>query len=385
MTAIEPICEIEPRGTPEIFLLTRRAAHGHLGADVRPRGDGQMPAIGKPFVRRGSLAVRIEGRTEEKGERRVDSGDCIAADPAMLVAILDAALYAQSEAPVLIEGETGVGKEILARWIHANSPRGREPWEAINCATLTGELADSELFGHEAGAFTGATRRHVGLLERAARGTVLLDELGELPSSVQAHLLRTLEAGEFRRVGGERMIPLRARILAATHRDLDEATRSQGFRADLLHRLGVLRLRIPPLRERPADIPWLARAIADTLPDAIPLTPDFLERLSRHPWPGNVRELRNVLIRAAVLGSQSVLERTPERPSSRALPPEQFNVLQKQRDQTILQELVRHRGHRGRTHQSLGIPRSTFYRWMQTHQLEVDAALMPPTTSSCGG
>jgi len=377
VSTIQPQPEISQPPSAQIFVLCRRGVQGQLGPDLRPRTRSPLPRLLRPFLRMGTLAVRIEGHIAADGSRRIDQEGCIAADPAMLGVLLDATLFAASNAPVLIEGETGVGKEVIARWIHAQSSRKKEPWEAINCATLSGQLADSELFGHEAGAFTGATRRHVGILERAGNGTVLLDELGELPSPIQAHLLRALETGEFRRVGGERMIPLRARVLAATHRNLDEAVRTREFRADLLHRLAVLRLRIPPLRERPLDLAWIAHTITRSLPEPVALTPGLLTRLSHHTWPGNIRELRNELIRGSVLGPQSILPRTSFSSPSLVSSPRPSNVLERQRDQAILRELIRQGGSRKRTHQALGIPRSTFYRWLQTHPAEVDAALVP--------
>ena len=385
MLAIESIEEDVKSSESEIFLLTRSGSQAILRADIRTRTSNERPPLRRPFVRDGRLAVRIEGAKDSRGRKRVDSNGCIAAAPEMLSVILDATLFAQSNAPVLLEGETGVGKEILARWIHENSPRHDAPWEAINCATLTRDLADSELFGHEAGAFTGASRRHVGLLERAGRGTVLLDELGELSPAVQAQLLRALETGEFRRVGGERMLPLRARILAATHRDLVGAAHTGAFRADLLHRLGVLRLRIPPLRDRLEDIPWLAKAMAETLPDPLCLSPTFTERLLHHAWPGNVRELRNVLIRAAVLGGEPTLPSSVPVMSRSEDAPAPSGRLEREGDEAILQELIRQRGHRGRTHRSLGIPRSTFYRWMQTHRRQVESALATALAPMCGG
>jgi two-component system response regulator FlrC len=205
---------------------------------------------------------------------------------------------------VLILGESGTGKELVARHLHAASGRGG-PWVAVNCAALPSELLESELFGHERGAFTGATDRRAGRFELAHRGTLLLDEISELPLGLQAKLLRVLQEREVDRVGGQRPVPVDVRILASSNRDLVEMVRQGHFRSDLYFRLDVFPLRIPPLRERPEDLAPLAAALVEdasrALGRAVPsLSPAALEALRRHPFPGNVRELRNLLERAVV-------------------------------------------------------------------------------------
>ena len=213
---------------------------------------------------------------------------------------------AQSNAPVLLQGETGTGKELFARMVHDHSPRAQGPYVAINCAAVPAALLESELFGHEKGAFTGASKRHRGLFELASGGTLFLDEIGDMPLELQAKLLRVLESGTLRRVGAESEVQVDVRVVAATHRDLNAAVASGGFRQDLFYRLHVLCVDIPPLRARPGDAVVLAEHFARTLGPRygnkdVAFTPAALAALATAPWPGNVRELRNVIERALVL------------------------------------------------------------------------------------
>ncbi len=220
---------------------------------------------------------------------------------------------APTTATVLIRGESGVGKELVARAIHTASPRRDGPLICLNCAALAPSLLESELFGHEKGAFTGATDRKVGKFEAADGGTLLLDEIGEMSPDLQAKFLRILEGQPFERLGGNRSIKTDVRVIAATNRDLEEAVRAKEFRSDLYFRLRVIEVEVPALRQRLEDLPLLVehfiqllRHHADRRIDGI--TPQALELLSRHTWPGNVRELRNVIERAMVLGSSNVLD-----------------------------------------------------------------------------
>jgi transcriptional regulator with GAF, ATPase, and Fis domain len=221
-------------------------------------------------------------------------------------------LVAREDVTVLLRGETGTGKEVVARRIHALSRRARRPMIVVNCAALPETLAESALFGHERGAFTGALARHVGLFERADGGTLLLDEVGELTAPMQARLLRVLERGDIERVGGSAPIRVDVRVIAATHRDLEARVVSGHFRQDLLYRLAVVPLVIAPLRQRPEDLDELVQAITVSLAArmgrAVPsIAAIDRARLARWPWPGNVRELRNVLERALVLTRGDVL------------------------------------------------------------------------------
>jgi DNA-binding NtrC family response regulator len=216
--------------------------------------------------------------------------------------------YAVTDLPVLITGETGVGKEVTARLLHETSSRVSMPFIAVNCAAIPGELLESELFGHEKGAFTSAQGQHLGYAERAGGGTLFLDEIGDMPAAMQAKLLRLIEDRHFFRIGGERPVPFRARIVSATHRDLGGGHPAHGFRGDLYFRLAVLPVSLKPLRERPEDIPWLmdrllAEACARQDRKARGFSTIAEETALAYSWPGNVREMKNRIERAVALGS----------------------------------------------------------------------------------
>jgi Nif-specific regulatory protein len=229
------------------------------------------------------------------------------------------ARVAPTESTVLITGESGTGKELVAHAIHSNSPRADRPFVAINCAAITETLLESELFGYERGAFTGAVAQKKGRLETAEGGSVFLDEIGELSPALQAKLLRVLQERAFERVGGTRRVAVDFRLIAATNRNLEEAIAQAAFRRDLYYRLNVVALIIPPLRERTGDIPLLAqyfirRHAARVKRRVNGITPAALACLSNYDWPGNVRELENAIERAVVLGStdQILLEDLPD-------------------------------------------------------------------------
>lgn len=223
-------------------------------------------------------------------------------------------LVAPGGSRVLIQGESGTGKELVASWIHRLSPRAEAPLVAVNCAAIPSELIESELFGHERGAFTGAVSRRIGRFESAGAGTLFLDEVGELSPDAQAKLLRALQEQRFHRVGGDRPVRFHARVLSATNQPLVRRVREGRFRLDLYHRIAVVVLDVPPLRARTEDIPELARSLLEQLGRkdlslaGRRLTPPAIRALQAHPWPGNVRELQNVLERAAVFATGGVLE-----------------------------------------------------------------------------
>jgi two-component system, response regulator FlrC len=220
---------------------------------------------------------------------------------------------AASEASILITGESGVGKEVMARYLHSKSRRANRPFISVNCAAIPENLLESELFGHEKGAFTGAVARRIGKFEEASGGSLLLDEISEMDGRLQAKLLRALQEREIDRVGGGKPVKVDIRVIATSNRDLAEAVRNGVFREDLLYRLNVVNLRLPALRERPGDIVALADhfakkyAIANGVPDR-PISAGARQRLVSHRWPGNVRELENAMHRAVLLSSGPEIE-----------------------------------------------------------------------------
>jgi DNA-binding NtrC family response regulator len=252
------------------------------------------------------LTRELEALRAEMGERRLSAeGELIGQTPATREVFKLIGRAAPTEATVLITGESGTGKELVARAIHRHSPRAARPFVPVNCPAIPEPLLESELFGHERGAFTGAVRDHVGRIEAAARGTVFLDEIGDLPAGTQAKLLRTLQERVVERVGG-RSIAVDFRLIAATNRDLERLVAERTFREDLYYRLNVVRIHLPPLRERRADILPLAEAFLQRHGAGRPepprgFTEDATRLLLAHDYPGNVRELENIVPRATVL------------------------------------------------------------------------------------
>jgi DNA-binding NtrC family response regulator len=242
-----------------------------------------------------------------------DDRPLVARDPTMTAVMMLADQVAGSEASILITGESGVGKEVMARYVHKKSRRADKPFISVNCAAIPENLLESELFGHEKGAFTGAVARRIGKFEEANGGTLLLDEISEMDVRLQAKLLRAIQEREIDRVGGSKPVKVDIRILATSNRDLTLAVRDGVFREDLLYRLNVVNLRLPALRERPADVIALAEhfvkkyAAANALPER-PLSAEARRRLASHRWPGNVRELENAMHRAVLLSSGPEIE-----------------------------------------------------------------------------
>ncbi|GFO66715.1 acetoacetate metabolism regulatory protein AtoC [Geomonas limicola] len=245
--------------------------------------------------------TRGEGGHEEWAEVAQGVGFRVGRTEAMRQMVGLAYKVAGKNISVLIQGKTGTGKEVLARFIHAASERAGQPFIPVNCGALPENLLESELFGHERGAFTGANQTRRGIFELANHGTLLLDEIGDATPQIQVKLLRVLETGEFMRVGGERPIKTDVRVIAATNVDLEQAIRDKSFREDLYYRLNVVRLEIPPLSARSGDIPLLAEHFVQQLNRSIKLSPEAVELLQQYAWPGNIRELANVMRRAVVI------------------------------------------------------------------------------------
>ncbi len=303
---------------------------------------------------------------------------------------------ASSMHPVLIAGETGTGKEIVAREIHRAGANAARPFVVVDCAALVPTLIESELFGHVRGAFTGADRAREGLLSAAAGGTVLLDEIGELPPPLQVKVLRAVQEREVRPVGSTDPKPMQARILAATHRDLERMVEQGQFRRDLFFRLNVVTLRVPPLRERREDIPLLAehfleRASWDRGGAPLRLSHEVLQVLLEYGWPGNVRELENTIARLAALTSGEVLAlehlptqlRSFERKAGRtamaamrALPPQESAVvpIAELERAAILKTIRKLKGDKVMAAKLLGIGKTTLYRKLKEYGIEVEEA-----------
>jgi DNA-binding NtrC family response regulator len=296
-----------------------------------------------------------------------------------LVALAETA--ARADSTVVITGESGTGKDVLARFIHARSQRADTPMLAVNCAALPETLFESEFFGHERGAFTGATSTKRGLIEAADSSTLFLDEVGEMPLQTQVKLLRFLEEGRFRRVGSTRDREADVRVVAATNRNLAEDVTAGRFRADLFYRLNVISLHVPPLRQRRDDIPALVEHFLTLFRErfnrpALDLSQEARERLGAHDWPGNVRELRNTLERAAALADSDLIEADqllpPNAPGSDAsdapdsAPPAPMTLDQLER-QHILRVLEEQGGNRERAAAVLGISARTLYRKLREY------------------
>jgi DNA-binding NtrC family response regulator len=255
------------------------------------------------------LALRGEvARLRERVERSWGLGAIAGSSRAVESVRYLVRRVADASATVLIRGETGTGKELVARALHETSARHSEPFIAVNCSALPGTLIESLIFGHERGAFTGAERRTRGQLELAGAGTMLLDEIAEMPIDLQAKLLRVLESRRFRSLGAEEERPFHARILASTHVDLERRISEGRFREDLFYRLNVVTIHVPSLAERMEDVPELVASFAGELPRRLHFTADAIEWLQRRPWPGNVRELRNVVERIALLAEQDTVD-----------------------------------------------------------------------------
>jgi DNA-binding NtrC family response regulator len=288
----------------------------------KPIDRERLPIVMKKAVERHLLSAE-NTVLKERLARRDGCGHLIGRSPVMLRVYELIDLVAPSDATVLIVGESGVGKERVARAIYERGPRANGPFIAVNCGALPEALQESELFGYEKGAFTGATTTKPGRFELAHEGVLFLDEVGEMSAKTQVDFLRVLETREFRRVGGTRLVKVDVRIVAATNRDLKKAVDEGRFREDLYYRFNVVPIRVPPLRERPDDLPLLIEAFLDEFAatyrrERQVLAPETLERFVAYPWPGNIRELRNLLERLVITSRESMIGPTH-------LPPEMLS------------------------------------------------------------
>ncbi|HXU10492.1 MAG TPA: sigma-54 dependent transcriptional regulator [Candidatus Binatia bacterium] len=406
---------------PEMAIIMM-TAQGTIEMAVEAMRRGADNFVTKPLDPKRLLAL-VEKGLETWGLRhrtarleRLDSRTAPARlgdSPGMADALRLAGAVAARDTTVLLLGETGTGKGMLARHIHALSPRRAEPFVELNCAGLQKDLTESELFGHERGAFTGATDKKIGLFEAADGGTLLLDEIGEMEYGIQAKLLKVLEEGRFRRVGGLAEIEADVRLLAATHRDLDLAVTQGRFRQDLLYRLNVFAIRLPPLRDRPDDVVPLARgflseyreAAGDASSSRAPAGPPISEGAARllqsYAWPGNVRELRNVIERASILcpagapilpehlpplqagppaaprATAGIAAGSPAASATHAAPtgPAARSTTMVDAEKRLLEQALKARGGNIRAAaRDLGIARGTLYRKAKKYGIALDAA-----------
>jgi DNA-binding NtrC family response regulator len=376
--------EIDP-GIP-LLVLT---AHGSIDLAVRAIKEGAEQFLTKP-IEMPALQVILQRLLEKQRNHhkslasksrqvRLAIDPFIGTSSAIRTLSDQAKKILTTESPVLILGETGTGKGVLARWLHENSPRSEEAFVDLNCAGLSRELLETELFGHEKGAFTSATASKQGLFEVAHRGTIFLDEVGDVDLQIQPKLLKVLEDKRFRRVGDVRDRQVDVRLIAATHQDIGKIVREKKFRDDLYFRISTIPLSFPPLRERTEDIPILARYLlnklsADLGRGEIQLNDDCVKALQSYSWPGNVRELRNVIERAVLLCDEKSiglkdLNFDGHTKVGSAFLDSRLTLLEleKQHIERVLQE---ERGRVEKAAKRLGIPRSSLYQKIKKHQIE---------------
>jgi two-component system nitrogen regulation response regulator NtrX len=310
--------ELKRQGvTAPVVMMSGQA---HIEMAVRATRLGALDFLEKPIssdklmltVDNALKLQRLESENRQL-RQRLGKHEIVWKGEAMRRVMAQLERVAASESRVCIFGETGTGKELVARTIHERSPRSAGPFVTLNCAAVPAELIESELFGHEKGSFTGASGRHIGKFEQADQGTIFLDEIGDMPLNMQAKLLRVLEEGEVERIGGDKPVSVSVRVVVATHRDLEARVREEKFRQDLFHRIHVFPLVLPPLRERRDDIPALvehfaAQVCAQNGWKPVPFTPDAIEALQSHAWPGNVRELRNMVERLMLLATDGQVD-----------------------------------------------------------------------------
>jgi DNA-binding NtrC family response regulator len=402
MGLLRRLCELN-HNRPEVIMLTGQAT---VETAIEAMKLGAYDYLTKPY-RIAELSVLVE-QAAEKQFLKVDNQrlraqiarttgkmpDIVAQSPQMKEVLRLVQRVAPSETSVLITGESGTGKELIAQAIHRLSRRHDKPFIDLNCAALQDTLLESELFGHEAGAFSGARTRKLGLFEIADGGTLFLDEVMEMPAQLQSKLLRALETRSFFRVGGVKKVEVDVRLIAATNRDKDEAVASGVFRADLMYRINSFEINIPPLRTRREDVKPLAEHLLNKIasPNPPAIAPAVLDALSQFDWSGNVRQLRNCLERAVLLCDNNlitvkelppeVLYRT-EKPSvnvsynsqstngvstfKNAAPPTSLRDVERQQ---IIGALEKTGWHRGKTAELLGISPSTLYRRLREYDLE---------------
>jgi two-component system nitrogen regulation response regulator NtrX len=377
--------------TSPVVMMSGQA---HIEMAVRATRLGALDFLEKPISTDKLLltvdnALKLKRLENENRElrRRVGKHQIVWRSDGMARIMAQIERIAASEARICIYGETGTGKELAARTLHEKSSRAQAAFVTLNCAAIPADLMESELFGHEKGAFTGAMQRHIGKFEQAHRGTLFLDEIGDMPLTMQAKLLRVLEEGELERIGGDRPIAIDVRVLVATHHDLAELVEQGKFRQDLYHRVVVFPITLPPLRQRADDVPVLVEHFAQQVcaqngwkPG--PFTSEAIDALRVYPWPGNVRELRNTVERLLLLATGGTVDAATVElalpraksgivaSSSRWLSGPLAQQVARFEREAILAELQRQHHHITNTARELGLERSHLYK--KCEQLGID-------------
>jgi DNA-binding NtrC family response regulator len=392
-SGLELLEELKKAGVQTPIVLISGQANIEMA--VRATKLGALDFLEKPLSTDKLLvtvenAVRLSRLEDENRQlkQRLGKHELVGSGPAMKKLLAQIDRVAASETRVCILGETGTGKELVARAIHEKSPRHENAFVTLNCAAVPAELIESELFGHEKGAFTGAAARHLGKFEQADGGTLFLDEIGDMPVAMQAKLLRVLEEGEVERVGGDKPVKVNVRVVVATHRHLEDLVKQNAFRPDLFHRIYVFPLLLPPLRERPEDFPALVAHFAQQVAaqngwKGKLFADDAIAELRRYSWPGNVRELRNIVERLVLLAtddtistadvrlvlaqSSSSTSSTSSASSSSGTLAERTEAFEKE---VLLAEIRRHNFHMTNVARALGLERSHLYKKCQ--QLGID-------------
>ena len=327
LEVLERVREQDPRA-----VVVMISGHGTIGTAVKATRKGAFDFLEKPLdtdrllvTLRNGLAFRGLSDSVEQLQNEVQiRHDIVGAAPAIQRVLKEIETVAITDARVLITGENGTGKELTARALHSRSTRAGRPFVEVNCAAIPSELIESELFGHVKGSFTGAVSDRTGKFEQADRGTLFLDEIGDMSMATQAKVLRALQGGDFTRVGDNRPISVDVRVISASNKDLHEEIEHGNFREDLLHRLNMVTIRVPPLRERREDIPMLVAHFADLAPKRFGVPPrrfseEAVETLAASEWPGNVRQLKNAVVRLMILSGGDTVER---RDVTRLVPPD---------------------------------------------------------------
>jgi len=376
--------------TPVVMM----SGQAHIEMAVKATKLGALDFLEKPLstdklLLTVSNALQIERLRQENQKLRQQLGGSaiVYSGETMRRLLAQVERVAASESRICIMGETGTGKELIARAIHEKSHRREGPFVTLNCAAVPAELIESELFGHEKGSFTGAASRHIGKFEQAHEGTLFLDEIGDMPVAMQAKLLRVLEQGEVERIGGDKPVKVNVRVVVATHRNLEEQVKNGAFRQDLFHRIFVFPVVLPPLRERTEDIPALAAHFAAQIAkqngwkDAT-FAEDAMQALQAHSWTGNIRELRNVVERLLLFAEDNVITAAtvraalPGQPSAAGAASGNLgsgtlaNRVEEFERQVILEEIKRQNHHITNAAKSLGLERSHLYKKCQ--QLGID-------------